>query len=251
MTVALTHIAFHVRDLAGRDQAENDDSHIGFAVDGRAAVDWIADRAGAGFMIAARRIAVAAFTAWLAAMPAVSAEEPFESIAGQLLVATDEMPDPRFARTVIYMVGHNEEGAMGVVLNHGLETMPLANILRGFGEETQHAEGERRLHLGGPVFSSRGFVLHSADYTREGTIVVDGDIAFTPGIGALVDSVDGAGPARALLFLGLSSWGPGQLESELQRTAGWIVVPADPAFVFDDDLESKWARALSRRGIDL
>jgi putative transcriptional regulator len=202
-------------------------------------------------MTVARWLTLAAFTAWLAAMPAVSAEESFESIAGQLLVATDEMPDPRFAETVIYMIGHDQEGAMGVVLNHGMETMPMANILRGFGEETPQAEGERRLHLGGPVYSNSGFVLHSADYTSEGTIVVDGDIAFTPGIRPLVDSVDGAGPARALLFLGISSWGPGQLESELQRTTGWTVVPADPAFVFDDDLESKWTRALSRRGIDL
>jgi putative transcriptional regulator len=201
-------------------------------------------------MIGAWRIGLAIVAAWLLAIPAGVAEEASNSVAGKLLVATEQMPDPRFAETVIYMVGHDAEGAMGVVINLALETMAVADILRGFGEDASGAEGERRILAGGPVFPDRGFVLHSADYGGEATITVDGEFAFTPGIGALRDTVEGSGPARALVFLGISSWGPGQLEGELLR-AGWAVVPADPEIVFDDDLDSKWQRALSRRGIDL
>jgi len=201
-------------------------------------------------MTGVRRIGLAIVVAWLLTMPAVGAEEATNSVAGRLLVATEQMPDPRFAETVIYMVGHDAEGAMGVVLNLPLETMAVADILRGFGEDPAGAEGERRILAGGPVFPDRGFVLHSADYAGEGTITVDGDLAFTPGIRPLRDSVEGSGPSRSLLFLGISSWGPGQLEGELLR-AGWAVVPADPEIVFDDDLDGKWQRALRRRGIDL
>ena len=201
-------------------------------------------------MTGVRRIGLAIVVAWLLTMPAVGAEEASNSVAGQLLVATEQMPDPRFAETVIYMVGHDAEGAMGVVLNLPLETMAVSDILRGFGEDPAGADGERLILAGGPVFPDRGFVLHSADYASEGTIAVDGDLAFTPGIRPLRDSVEGTGPARALLFLGISSWGPGQLEGELLR-AGWAVVPADPEIVFGDDLDHKWERALRRRGIDL
>jgi len=201
-------------------------------------------------MTGARRIGLAIVAAWLLAVPAAAAEEESNSVAGQLLVATEKMPDPRFAETVIYMVGHDAEGAMGVVLNLALETMPVADILRGFGEDPSGASGARRILAGGPVFPDRGFVLHSADYATEGTIAVDGDLAFTPGIRPLRDTVGGTGPAQALVFLGISSWGPGQLEGELLR-AGWAVVPADAEIVFDDDLDGKWRLALSRRGIDL
>ena len=201
-------------------------------------------------MTVARRIVLAALALWVTAPPAPAAAEASNSVAGQLLVATEQMPDPRFAETVIYMVGHDAEGAMGVVINLALETMPVADILRGFGEDPAGASGERRILAGGPVFPDRGFVLHSADYASDGTVTVDDDIAFTPGIRPLRDTVEGSGPAQALVFLGISSWGPGQLEGELLR-AGWAVVPADPEIVFDDDLAGKWQRALSRRGIDL
>ncbi len=171
-------------------------------------------------------------------------------VIGKLLVATDDMPDPRFAETVIYMVQHGPEGAMGVVLNRPIQSLPMAEILDGFGVDDGEATGDITVFAGGPVFSNRGFVLHSADYVKDRTLVVDGDLAFTAGIEALRDTVDGVGPARMMFFVGVSSWGPGQLESELQRP-GWIVVPADPEIVFDDDLETKWKRALAREGIDL
>jgi len=171
-------------------------------------------------------------------------------VTGKLLVATDEMPDPRFAETVIFMVQHGPEGALGVVLNRPIDTLPIADILQGFGVEDVAAEGDLVVYAGGPVFADRGFVLHSADYAQDGTLVVDDDIALTRGIQPLVDRLGGRGPSELRLFLGLASWGPSQLEGELVRP-GWIVVPADLAIVFSTDIDTLWQRALAREGIDL
>ncbi|MCP4329200.1 MAG: hypothetical protein GY791_12270 [Alphaproteobacteria bacterium] len=190
---------------------------------------------------------VASFTAWSFD---IGAETSTGVVTGKLLVATERMPDPRFAETVIYMVQHGPEGAIGVVLNRPIQVVPVAEILRGFGDEDVSASGSIRLLAGGPVHANAGYVLHSADYAAEHTLVVDGDIAFTVGVQALRDKVAGKGPARALLFLGMSSWAPGQLEAEL-GTPGWVIVPADPEFVFDDDLGSKWQRAMDRFGVEL
>jgi putative transcriptional regulator len=95
-----------------------------------------------------------------------------------------------------------------------------------------------------------GFVLHSSDYTGEGTIVVDGGVALSASLDVLKAIAAGKGPARRLFALGYAGWGAGQLEAELAARA-WYVVPADEKLIFDDSPDDKWQRAMARRGVDL
>ncbi|MFQ5897235.1 MAG: YqgE/AlgH family protein [Candidatus Methylomirabilia bacterium] len=172
------------------------------------------------------------------------------SLAGQLLVATAEMPDPRFARTVIYMVRHDASGAMGLIVNRPIGEVPLARLLEQLGIDSDGVSGNIRVHYGGPVQRRRGFMLHSADYVGEGTRIVNGAMALTDPLEILPAIAAGTGPHRSLFALGYAGWGPGQLEGEMGG-GHWVIVPADEALVFDDDYEAKWQRAIARRIIHL
>src|SRR6185503_10770549 len=112
------------------------------------------------------------------------------------------------------------------------------------------ASGDNRIHFGGPVESGRGFVLHSDDYTEEGTLPVGNGVALTATLDILRAIGRGEGPRRSLLALGYAGWGPGQLDGELQQN-GWLHVAADAELVFDQELETKWQRALAKLGVDL
>ena len=170
-------------------------------------------------------------------------------LAGQLLIAMPTMQDPRFDKTVIYMCAHTEEGAMGLVVNRLFESLTFPELLQQIGIEAEPVQSEIRVHAGGPVESGRGFVLHSADYVHDGTMVVDGDIALTASVDILKAIAVGEGPRRSLLALGYSGWGPGQLESEIQAN-GWLHVPPDDELVFADELGETWQNAIAKIGVD-
>lgn len=167
--------------------------------------------------------------------------------AGHLLVAMPGMPDPRFARTVIYMCAHTKDGAMGLVVNKPFTQLSFPDLLDQLGIKAPPRAKAIRLRSGGPVEAGRGFVLHSDDYMHDGTMPVQDGIALTATVDILKAMADGGGPARSLLALGYANWGPGQLETEMTGN-GWLTVPADEAIVFDSDLESKWERALVKAG---
>lgn len=173
-----------------------------------------------------------------------------DSLAGRLLVAAPEMPDPRFAETVIYMIEHDDSGAMGLVVNRPMGTLPLTDLLSELGLDGDDVTGEMRVHYGGPVERGQGFVLHSADYVGKDTRVVDKRFAVTARGDILRDIASGAGPRQALVVFGYAGWGAGQLEGEIAR-GGWITIPADEALVFGDDDDAKWRRASARQSIDL
>lgn len=171
-------------------------------------------------------------------------------LVGQLLVAMPGMPDPRFAGTVIYMCAHSAEGAMGIVINRPLESVSYCGLLSQLGIEPWLDERTLRpVHFGGPVETGRGFVLHSPDYLHDGSLVVAEQVALTATVDVLKAIAGGSGPRRHLLALGYSGWGPGQLDSEI-RSNGWLNVDADDGLVFDEDLDSKWERAMAKIGID-
>ncbi len=210
---------------------------------------------------AAAVLGVLAGLAWATAAPSSPAAAPAPraiaqagpSLAGQFLVATDTLRDPRFARTVIYMVRHDANGAMGLVVNRPVRDMPLAPLLRKFGLDDRGVTGNVRAHYGGPVEIGQGFLLHTAEYATQGTERVAGDIAMTPAPGvlsALSDIARGTGPRKSLFAVGYAGWGPGQLEGEIERDA-WITVPADEALLFDEDSARKWDRAMARRRITI
>jgi putative transcriptional regulator len=173
-----------------------------------------------------------------------------DSLAGQLLVAMPHMEDHRFVRSVIYLCAHNSEGAMGLVLNKLVGTLTLPELLDSLGIPAAGLGSIPRVHFGGPVESGRGFVLHSADYSEEGSLAVGDNLALTATLDILRAIGRGEGPRRSILALGYAGWGPGQLDGELQNN-GWLHAPADEDILFDADLDSKWQRALAKLGVDL
>lgn len=199
----------------------------------------------------ASRVSAAAALALVLHAPGSTLAQPSErragaGLGGQLLVAAPTMKDPRFARTVLYMVKHDAGGALGLIVNRPFKEVPVADLMARLGLEHEGVRGSMRMHYGGPVEPGRILVLHTDDYRAEGTEVVAGGFAVTAAPGILRAVGTGAGPRRALLFLSYSGWGPGQLDREL-RSGDWIAVPAETALVFDGEYETKWERAMERR----
>lgn len=170
------------------------------------------------------------------------------SLAGSLLVAMPQMSDQRFERAVIFMCAHNEEGAMGLVVNKLFDQLSFTDLLDQLDIERGPRTQQIRVHAGGPVEAGRGFVLHSDDYLREGTMPVDSGFALTATTDILRAIAEGEGPRTSILALGYAGWGPGQLEQEFVSN-GWLHVPADPELVFGADLEHKWLLSLSKLGV--
>jgi len=170
-------------------------------------------------------------------------------LTGQLLVAMPQMRDARFARTVIYVCTHSADGAMGLVVNRLVGATRFPELLSQLGIVATPNSEDIRIHFGGPVESERGFVLHSADYTNDGSVMVNEGMALTATLDILKAIADGHGPRLSLLALGYAGWGAGQLDSEIHAN-GWLTVPADEALVFDADLESKWQRAVDKIGVE-
>ena len=171
-------------------------------------------------------------------------------LTGQLLMAMPGMPDPRFQRTVIYMCAHNAEGAMGLVINRLFGVITFSELLEQLEIRPTRSVADLRVHYGGPVESGRGLVLHSADFIREGTMMVDDDVALTATVDILRAIADGRCPRHSLLALGYAGWGPGQLDAELQAN-GWLTAESDEALMFDRDLETKWERSIAKLGVRL
>ena len=171
-----------------------------------------------------------------------------QSLAGQLLVATAEMGDPRFEETVIYIVEHDQNGAMGLVINRPLARGPIADLLRGLGVESRAARGDIVIHYGGPVEHEKAFVLHSDDYAGKGTTVVGGGIAVTADTEIVRALAEGRGPRQSLFIFGYAGWAPGQLEAEIRANA-WFTIPAEKKLILDDDPETKWEHAMAKRKI--
>jgi putative transcriptional regulator len=170
-------------------------------------------------------------------------------LTGQLLIAMPAMADPRFAQSVIYLCAHTAEGAMGLVLNRPLQRPSFDDLLRQL--EVAPVPPARRIRLcqGGPMDNARGFVLHTADWTGEGSLRVHKGLALTASLDVLKAIAEGGGPRECILALGYAGWGPGQLDAEIQQNA-WLSVPADETIVFDGDDDTKWRRAFGKLNID-
>ena len=176
---------------------------------------------------------------------------------GQLLVAMPTMGDERFARTVIYLCAHSAEGAMGIVVNKPAADLNFPDLLVQLdiipdGERIRLPRriGRMPVLMGGPVETSRGFVLHSPDFfIDQSTLPIDEGVCLTATVDILRAIAKGEGPTEAVLALGYAGWSEGQLESEIQAN-GWLHCPADPGLIFDGALDLKYDIALRKIGID-
>ena len=172
-------------------------------------------------------------------------------LKGRLLVATSSLDDPSFQKSVVYLIQHDQDGAMGLIVNRRVANGPLNRLLETLGHEVRGADDVQiALFEGGPVARGRGLLLHGDDYVGRDTIALGDGLALSAPETALDDLAAGKGPEASLLVLGHAGWAPGQLEQEIAQGA-WHVVTADPALVLDQNVGTKWQRALDRRGIDL
>jgi putative transcriptional regulator len=174
----------------------------------------------------------------------------------QFLVAMPGMLDERFARSVIYVCAHGEDGALGIIINQKQQMrFPDLLVQLGVVQEKQaiHLPDATRdlvVRHGGPVDRSRGFVLHSGDFVVESSMPVSDAVCLTATIDILRAISAGRGPQHALMALGYSGWGAGQLENEISQN-GWLTCPADPEVLFADDIESMYDRILATIGVDV
>lgn len=176
-------------------------------------------------------------------------DSEISGLEGKLLIAMPSMGDPRFERSVVYLCAHSEEGAMGLIVNKPAPGLQLADLLEQLGLESDGQGRDIRVHVGGPVEHGRGFVLHSRDYSSDGsTLSVDDDFGMTATLDILEDINNGTGPRNCILALGYAGWAPGQLEGELQAN-GWLTCDADFKVVFECDDADKWQAALATLGI--
>jgi len=171
-------------------------------------------------------------------------------LTGKMLIAMPGMGDPRFDRSVVFVCAHSSDGAMGLIVNKPAPSVRMDDLLDQL--KIRKGAGSRgvMVHFGGPVEHGRGFVLHSADYRRNSsTLRLDPGFGMTATLDILEDIAQGQGPERRLLALGYAGWGPGQLESEIQKN-GWLTCDGDPDIVFDRDNQGKWMAALGSIGVD-
>ncbi|MEA2781806.1 MAG: putative transcriptional regulator [Rhodospirillaceae bacterium] len=169
---------------------------------------------------------------------------------GQLLIAAPRIDDPRFHHTVILMVQHDQGGALGIIINRPVEEHSLANLMAMIGAKDDGVHGKVLVFAGGPVEPWIGFILHSPEYERTGTVHIDEDLAMTSNPEILRDIGHDKGPRKRLVAFGYTGWGPGQLELEMARH-DWYTAPADPNLVFDDDRKKLWQDAMAHRSSDL
>ncbi len=180
-------------------------------------------------------------------------EEDGAYLTGKLLLAMPTLGDPRFSKAVIFVCAHDENGAMGLVVNHTLPGLKFDQLLNQLHITSDIEVDLKALSLpimsGGPVEAARGFLLHSGDFSRDDTIKIDDLYSVTGTVEALQEVATGKGPEQMLFILGYAGWGGGQLEGELQQNS-WLVVDPDPSIIFGAQPDDKWQMAVEKLGID-
>jgi len=171
------------------------------------------------------------------------------NLTHHFLIAMPAMADPHFSRTLTYICEHNDQGALGIVVNRPLE-MTLQALLEQVS--IPPAGGKFKsvpIHFGGPVQVDRGFVLHSPLGQWQSTLAVSAEIGLTTSKDILQAVARGEGPGKLFVTLGYAGWAPGQLEHELALNA-WLTVQANPDVIFDLPVEKRLSAAMSLLGID-
>ena len=173
------------------------------------------------------------------------------SLANHFLIAMPTLASPYFAQSVSYICEHNEEGAMGFVINHPMD-MSIAELFDQVGIKHQADFKNSRQHVmyGGPVELERGFVLHSGEPSWNASMPVTPELSVTTSLDILEAIGSNQGPAHFILALGYAGWGAGQLDDEILENS-WLSSPANKELLFNHDSEDCWQQAAKLIGIDL
>jgi len=164
------------------------------------------------------------------------------------LIAMPNMVDPYFARTLTFLCEHNDQGALGLVVNRPID-MTLAALFERLSLETAaRTLAETPVYFGGPVQTDRGFVLHTPVGSWGATLAVRERIGLTTSRDILEEVSRGKGPDKMIVTLGYSGWAAGQLEHEIKQNA-WLTVEAKDAIIFDLPAEERLAAAMELLGV--
>ena len=172
-------------------------------------------------------------------------------LAGKLIIAMPTMSDPRFKRSVVCICAHNEDGAIGIIINKIIESLSFSKIINQLKLKKNMTKNDYKDHIyfGGPVETERGFILHSSDYSSENSTSINSEISMTASTEILQALIDGNGPNKSIVALGYAGWGPGQLDTEIQSNA-WLSVESDLELVFSAKTAEKWDMALEKIGVN-
>jgi putative transcriptional regulator len=170
-------------------------------------------------------------------------------LTGQLLIAMPSMKDPRFHHSVIFICGHDENGAMGLLINKTLDEVRLSHILEQLKMPEPEQGFDLPVHFGGPVEMGRGFALHSTDFMLKDSVKIGPDIALTANTEILQTFAYHKAPKKRFLALGYAGWSSGQLEEEIKENS-WLQMETDPALIFARTPKDLWKKALKKMGID-
>ncbi len=159
------------------------------------------------------------------------------------------MPDPRFAKQVIYVCAHNQEGTMGLAINMPNPAFTVGEVLSSANLPVP-SKKMPPVYIGGPVDLEAAFILFSSDYKSSLRLEISETVALSRESQVLEDIARGNGPEKYLFLLGYAGWGPGQLENEL-LDEGWLTVPGDDSIIFDVEDDKKWKQAALLCGVDI
>ena len=171
-------------------------------------------------------------------------------LTGKFLIAMPSLDESSFGRSVIFMCNHDSDGAMGIVVNKPFEVLDFAGLLEQLDIDNEKDVPDLPIHEGGPVEPGRGFVLHSADYSQESTLMINNTHGMTATVDILKAIMEGDGPQNYLVALGYAGWSANQLEQEIQDNS-WMISDGNDIILFDTEFNQKWPRAMAMLGIDV
>jgi len=171
-------------------------------------------------------------------------------LTNQLLIAMPGMADPNFSSTVTLICEHNDDGALGIIINRPLNLRLSGLFEQLFVEDADPDVASGPVMAGGPVGTERGFVLHGNEHSFENTLSVSDDIQLTLSRDVIDAMANGDGPSKSLVAIGYAGWEPGQLEEEMLSNS-WLTVDATAELVFDTPFEERWDSAARLLGVDI
>jgi putative transcriptional regulator len=176
--------------------------------------------------------------------------EPIANLTNHFLIAMPGLADPFFARTVTYLCQHNEDGALGIIVNRPSE-LTLGDIMEQMEIDVrEEAVGQIPVYFGGPVQPERGFILHEPTRIWNSTLKVSDSISLTTSRDILEAISEGKGPRNILVALGYAGWGKGQLEQEIVQNS-WLNAPAEQSILFSQPAANRWKAAAELMGVDI